>query len=171
MKNNHKLINGFTLIELLVVFGIIGIITGFSFTNVLTSKNATSFETSVTTFISDLKEQQNKAMIGDTDGTFTKPQAYGIRFGTSDYSLFQGQYYYLGGITNFKVNLGDQIQFSNIALPTQFPSNEKVIVFATSSGEIVNFVNGQNSFKIKNINTGEQKTITINKYGTIISVN
>lgn len=165
----------FTLIELIVALGIIGIITTFSFTSIFTTKHSTSFETSLTTLLSDIKAQQNKAMVGDTEGGDSAPQAYGIALSLTSYTLFRGHYYYplnLNFTVNFgRNNFGDNIQLTNITFPTQAPANEKVIVFATNSGEIINFVNGQNSFAVRNTLTGQQKTVTINKYGTVISVN
>ena len=68
MLNAQK---GFTLPELLLVMGILTILFGFITINLLNFRQKSVLNTTVDTVVSDLKSQQNKAMVGDTQGSGT----------------------------------------------------------------------------------------------------
>ena len=154
---------GFTLVELLVVVSISFVLIGLTTINVLHAKRQSSLTASVDTFIANLKQQQLKAMIGDTEGR-SDSDNYGIYFGTNSYTLFHGLYS-SGDQTNFTIQLDDNIQFSSIT----FPGSQ--IIFSKNSGEVSGFTNGSNTITIKDITNNRQKTITINRYGVITQIN
>ncbi|HSW88738.1 MAG TPA: hypothetical protein VLG12_06270 [Candidatus Saccharimonadales bacterium] len=152
------------MIEFLSVIAIIIFLTGFITFNLTRTQQHTSTNTTIDALVTDIKQQQLKAMIQDTQGNGVV-DAYGIYFQSTKYTLFKGTVYSSSDTTNFTVNLDTNLQFTNIA----FPSTS--IIFAKGSGEVTNFTAGQNTIQIKNISSNEVKTITINKYGTITSVN
>lgn len=157
---------GFSLIELIVVISIIGILSSVAVTNLFNSKYSASLGTSVDILITDIKQQQLKAMVGDTEGRGIHPDAYGIHFETGSYTLFHGTNYSQSDSSNAKINLGDNIQVSSA------PFLNSAIIFATQSGEILNFsTTGPYTLVIKNAPTLDQKTLIFNKFGTITSVN
>jgi len=153
-------LKGFTLIELLVVVGLFAILSSFALINLLKPQTKVSVDSTTTTLISDIKEQQLKAMAGDTDGTSTS-LSHGIYFQSNRYTLFRGTSYQPAENSNFTVNLDTNLTFSSIT----FPSTQ--IVFTKRSGDITGFTAGSNSVTIRNVLSGEQKTITINRYGVV----
>lgn len=156
--------NGFTFIELVVVIGILSTIVGLAVMNLGGLQRRADLQTSISSLISEIKQQQIKAMIGDTEGTGTQ-STYGIYFQSDSYTTFRGSNYSAGATGNFTVNLGNTIEFSTINLPAS------QIIFDKGSGEIANFVAGTNTITIRNTTNNEQRTITINKYGVITQVN
>lgn len=153
---------GFTVVELLVIMGIAILLFLLVSMNLLDARTGTAITTTTDTLISDLKLQQTKAMIGDTEGRGF-PDAYGVYVTNNKYVLFHGITYVPSDPTNFTVN-ADTVAFS-----TTFPSS--TIVFATKSGEIVNFSSGNNRITIKDANTTTQKVLELNKLGTTVSLN
>lgn len=155
---------GFTIEELLIVMGIIAILAGFVTINLFGAKHTASLNTTIDTLISDLKYQQLKAFVGDTEGRSAN-SPYGMHFEQDQYILFYGNIYSSAEPTNFKVKLGDNIQANNIL----FPNSE--IIFTSGSGEVAGFTDGQDSISIKNMLSNEQKTIKVNRYGVITQIN
>jgi len=160
MKQN---LSGFTLTELIITLGILTILTGLTSVNLLGFYAKNTLNTSIPTLISDLKHQQLKAMVGDTEGK-TSHDAYGIYFQPDRYTLFQGPTYSISGTVNFDIVLNSDLQFSNIILPSS------QIVFASGSGEVVNYNQSFDYVTLKNVNTDETKTVRINQYGAVIDV-
>lgn len=154
---------GVTLVEVLIVFGIFSILAGLGFVNILNVRSSASVSSSEYTLISDIKNQQIKAMTGDTEGRGV-PDTYGIYIQPNQYTLFHGQNYSAGDSSNFTVPITPDFNLS-----TTFASNK--IVFASGSGEIINFISGQNSIMFTNTSTNVQSTIQLNKHGVIITVN
>ncbi|MEK7496618.1 MAG: hypothetical protein AAB657_01800, partial [Patescibacteria group bacterium] len=120
-------------------------------------KQKTSLSTAVQSLITDIKEQQLKAMSGET--------TQGVYFDGDKrkYTVFKGTTYEASNTTNFTVPLGDQI----IASEINFSGSQ--LIFAPGSGEISNFLPG-NKIVLLNTVSNEQKTIFFNKYGTIINI-
>lgn len=158
VKGQH----GFTLLETLLVIGIFLFMIAIIVPNSLNLRNSSSINTSVLTFVTDIKNQQIKAMTGDTEGRGT-PDTYSIYIQPTSYVLFHGQNYSAADSSNFAITLDAPFQFS-----TTFPSSK--IIFASGSGQINNHVATQSSVTIREIKTGKQKIIQINKYGTITSI-
>jgi prepilin-type N-terminal cleavage/methylation domain-containing protein len=154
---------GFVFIELVVVMGILSLLLGIVIVNIGNVRSSASVNTTVTTFISDIKNQQTKAMTGDTEGRGIA-DTYSISIQPSQYILFHGQIYNPSDTTNFSVPIDATFQLS-----TTFPSN--TIIFATSSGQITNYISGQDTVVIRDPRTNEQKTIRFNKLGSVVSVN
>ncbi len=155
---------GFTVVELAVVLGILTTILGIATINLTTIQHKTYLTTTVDTVIADIKKQQLKAMIGDTEGRADHDR-YGIYFETDRYTLFHGLSYSPSSLDNVVIMLEDNVEFGTIAF------SQSTIVFNGVSGEINGFTAGSNTVVIRNSLTTEQKTISFNRYGTIISVN
>jgi type II secretory pathway pseudopilin PulG len=156
-------LKGFTLIEALIVMSIFIILAGLTTINLLNAKHQSSLSTSIDTFISDIKQQQLKAMIGDTEGRTTSDN-YGIYFGATSYTLFHGTYS-TSEPTNFSIPLGDNIQFTNV----KFPGSE--IIFLRGSGEINSYDSNSSTITLKDILNNSEKTITLNRYGVVTNIN
>jgi type II secretory pathway pseudopilin PulG len=150
---------GYSLIELIIVTLFIAILLGLVTINLFQFQHSSQLSTTVSTFISDYKEQQLKAMTGDTSGTGALSN-YGIYFGTTSYTEFQNSY----GTNNYAVNLPTGIHFS-----TTFPSTQ--IIFLKGSGMVSGFSSGQNTITLLDTVNGGQHIITVNQYGVITSVN
>lgn len=155
---------GFTAIELIVVMGVIAILFSFVYVNLFSSQHRVNLDATTSVLINDLKNQQNKAITGSTDNR-TSYDAYGIYFQSDGYILFHGPNFQSGDPANFTSLLNQGTTFSPINLP------DAQLVFASFSGEIANFNQSQNTITIRDDGTGQQKTITVNRYGVVISVN
>jgi type II secretory pathway pseudopilin PulG len=156
--------NGFTVIEIIIVLMFFSLLTGLITLNLLNVKHRSTVNSQVMTLISDLKTQQLKAMVGDSEGR-TSNDNYGIFFETNKYTLFHGTTYLATESSNFTVDLGDNMSVSNITLPGS------KIVFSKLSGELTGFVSGANTFTIKNVLSGDQKIFTLNRFGVITTIN
>lgn len=150
---------GFTLIELMVVMGIFAILMGISTLSLSNIERSSSLKAEVNKMIPDLKEQQVKAMSGDSEGTGAVND-YGVHFETNSYILFRGTYT-AGSADNFEVELGPNIQVS-----TAFPNAE--VIFTRGSGEISS---GGNTITLTDTTNGNDRTITINALGVVTGVN
>lgn len=153
MKNEY----GFTFVEVVIVMGIIVVLLMIGSVNFLPIKQAVSLSTSAQTLISDIKEQQLKAMSGAS--------AQGVYFDNDQkkYTVFKGVTYDPSNSTNFDIQLGDQIIISEV----DFTGRQ--LLFSTSSGELNNFSAGD-KLVLRNSITNEQRSIYFNKYGTIINL-
>ncbi len=147
---------GATLIEIIVIMSIFITLAGLVTINLVGAKHKASLSSSLTLLVADLRSQQLKAMVGDTEGRGLEG-SYGIYFTTSQYILFH-DLYNPSNSTNFAINLGDNIQVV---------SPNFAVSFATGSGELTT----NTSIIINNIQTGEQKTIQLNKLGVLTTVN
>jgi prepilin-type N-terminal cleavage/methylation domain-containing protein len=154
-----KISKGFSLIELMVVTGIFATLIGISTISLVGAQRKSYLNAAVNVFIADLKSQQLRAMVGEEDGSGAAAD-YGIHFETGSYTQFRGSY----GTTNFVSNLP-----GNTNVVTAFPSSQ--IVFEKGSGEISGFINGTNTVTFQDPGSGDQKVVTINKYGVVTEVN
>lgn len=153
---------GFTLIELLVSVTTFAILVGIVTLNLSTGQQKASIETVTDTLLADLSQQQLKAMTGDTEGR-TAADSYGIHFSITDYALFHGTYNQ-AETSNFLIAIPEILEIT-----TNFPSNE--IIFERGSGEIENYNAATDEIQIENMQTGEQKTIELNRYGVVTGIN
>jgi len=146
---NYKY-NGFTLIEILIVISVFATLISFATINFLKPQHSSSISSAVTTLSADLKQQQLKAMVGDTEGLGTA-QNYGVHIDQNSYTLFR-----TNPPGDFTVNLNPSLEF------TTYPVD---ITFAKKSGELVS----QNtvSVTVKHIQSNEQKSLSINQLGAI----
>lgn len=153
---------GFTLIETIIVISIIITLLGSIMAVSLNFRPSTLINSNITTFLTDLKNQQMKAMTGDTEGRGV-PDTYGIYFQTNNYTLFHGSVYSAGNPDNFVIPLDSQLQFSD-TLPNH------TLLFTAQSGEITGFVSNQNTVTISDAAGELSKTISLNKYGSVINI-
>jgi len=150
---------GFTLPELLIVMAILSILFGFMTPNLLHFRQRSVLNTTVDTLVTDLKSQQNKAMVGDTEGSGTISD-YGVYFETNRYILFRGSSYDPLAPSNFSINLDPSLTFSSINLPSSR------VVFSKGSGE-TGLVSGSDTITLTDSTNSDQKIIKINIYGAI----
>jgi len=146
---------GFTLIELVVVISIILILLGFITISLARSQQTASL-TSVGEILSaDLKQQQLKSMVGDTEGRETT-DAYGVHFDSNRYVLFHGTYSSLE-TSNFNIDLDDNMQFNS-------PGYE--VIFAKKSGEIT----GPVTIELQDNTNSKIRKIYLNVLGVVTQV-
>src|SRR5579864_8290274 len=91
---------GFTVVEVILVIFILFILLGLITVNLFKFQNTSQLSSTVSSFLADYKEQQIKAMVGDTQGAGTV-SSYGVHFETTSYTLFRNNY----GTANFTINL------------------------------------------------------------------
>ena len=153
----------FTFVELIVVIGILSVLAGVAVINLYTVQEKASVNATIDTIIADLKDQQMKAMVGDTEGQ-SAASAYGIHFKSDRYILFRGYPYQPSDTTATTVN----VEKASI-VSTSFPGAQ--IVFASGSGEVIGVGSNTNTIVIRDKNNSGQKTISINSFGTVTSIN
>ncbi len=154
-KNNY----GFTLVEVMIVMAIFTILAALVVVNLTRPQLQASLDSALGTLLADIKAQQLKAMVGNSEGAGSAQQ-YGLFFASSSYTLWHGTSYSSTSTNNFVVPLGGDIALANVTWPTS------TLLFARRSGEVVNFVNGQNSLIVQ-VPGGQQQTITVNRYGVL----
>ena len=138
--------------------GIIAILVSFISINLLKPQTTASTASTVQILGADIKEQQIKAMAGDTDFE-SSTDSQGIYFESNRYTLFRGPNY-ASGSHYFQVDM-DQ----NLILSNTLPSSQ--VVFTKRSGEVASYTSGQDTVTLNHSQSGEQKIITINRYGAI----
>lgn len=163
MNDHHKTQKGMTIVELVLTVSIFSILVGIISINLLTTRTKATLHTTLTTITTHVKQQQKKAMFLHTEKGDTV-DSYGIYFKPGEYILFQGSSYSPNDPSNFIVDLDDNLSFSTINLPNN------TIVFATRSGEIMNFNGVQHSIVLTDQTSQEQKTIDMNKLGVITNI-
>lgn len=155
---------GFVLIDLLITMGLFLSLLVFTVPNLIGSQRRTIAGDTLTRLVSDMREQQLKTMLGDSDGVDFATAA-GIYFEPDRYTLFRGSSYNPASQTNFVINLDPGMQFSS----TNFPSSS--VVYNPGSGEIGNFVSDVYDLSLTDTSLGLSQHISVNRYGVIISVN
>ncbi len=156
--------SGFTFAELLVVMGTLAILFAFVSINIFAAQRKPALTAVVDQLITDLRQQQVKSMTGDASGESAMSN-YGIYFGGQQYVLFRGSSYNASDPNNFSVDISPSMQFSSVLFPGS------TILFTRGSGEVQGFAGGSDAVTIQNVTNNETKTITVNRYGTIASVN
>lgn len=147
---------GFTLIELIVVISIFVTLLGFITISLVNSQQTASLTSMQEVLIAELKQQQLKAMIGDTEGR-SVADSYGIHFDSNRYVTFHGFAYSPGESSNSVFNLDSNTQFVNPGFD---------IIFSKLSGEItaamIIELQDNTNFKLKRIH--------LNRYGVVTQV-
>lgn len=151
MKNR-----GFTLVEIAVVVSIILILLGFITINLVRSQQTASLIATEEILLAELKQQQLKSMIGDTEGR-TDSDMYGVHFDTDRYVLFHGAVYLSEETSNFVNDLDSNMQFNNAGFD---------IIFSKLSGEIP----GVTIVELQDNTNSQLKRIHLNKYGVVTQV-
>lgn len=147
MKNTK----GFTLIELMLVMGLFVALVAIVYINASRPQISSSLNTIVSVLISDIRHQQLKSITGDSATT------HGIYFETDKYTLFKGASYNPADPDNFAVTLTSGLEFSNIG----FPSN--TLLFE-KDGSYSGYAGSDVSVTVYH-SAGDEKVVTINKYG------
>ena len=145
---------GFVLVELIIVVGIIATLFTIGYVRVIDIQRRVPLNATVDTLVADLRGQQTKAMTGETEGV-GGPDSYGIAFQATSYTLIP---------TNAVVTLPTNITFSAVTFP------DASVVFTNGSGDVGAYTDGANTVTITQTLTGEHKTITVNRYGSVTSV-
>lgn len=152
----QKTPNGYTLVEIMVVMGVFVVLLGLISVNFIRPQQVANVESVTLGLFADLRTQQNRAMVGDATNT-SSSQSYGIRIDGSTYTLFQGSTYNSTAASNVVIKL------TPVTASNTLPNNQ--IIFSRVSGEVASFMNGQNTITLNS--NGEQKVLTINRYGVV----
>ncbi len=155
--------NGFTIIELGIVMGIILTIIAVTVPNLLGARSQVEINSALQAILSDIKQQQLKAMLGDTEGRGVT-DSYGVHFETESYTLFYGPTYQINKLGNSVVDLPGSLQFSGTNLPSA------VIVFSPGSGEVAGLVAGADYFTLFNPANNQTRQATFNRLGVVTGV-
>lgn len=102
---------GFTLAEILIVIAVTALLLGFTIISLTRSQQSASLSSAQEVLVADLRQQQLKSMIGDTEGR-SSADTYGIHFDANKYTLFHGTYSATDS-ANTVINLQNNIQFNN----------------------------------------------------------
>lgn len=154
---------GFTLVEFLLVMSIFVVMTGIATVNLFSFQRESQLNATFNTFVADIKNQQTKAMSGDTAGEGVV-QNYGIIFDAANfrYILFGGTYSATNS-ANFAVTIPNTIQIS-----TTLPNSQ--LIFSRGSGEVSGYSSTSASITLRDTATNDQRIIQLNRYGVITSV-
>lgn len=159
--SHWKLARGFTLTELLLVIGLVAIILSFSIVNILPLRDRASINTLTSTVIADIRQQQLQAMIGDTEGNGVRTP-HSIYFTGNTYTSYPGTTYSAQNQYNFTITLDESVEFVNTFL-------NNTLTFASGSGAFANYTGSNNTLILRVKQTGQQRVITLNQYGVVIS--
>ena len=146
---------GFTLVELAVVTSIVVTLLGFITISLARSQQTASLTSVEEILLADLKQQQLKSMVGDTEGRATS-DSYGVHFDSDQYVLFHGTYS-AGETSNSAINLDSNMQFNN-------PNFN--VIFSKLSGEIPTAI----IIELKDNTNSKFKRIHLNKFGVVTQV-
>lgn len=154
---------GFTFVELIVVIGIFSLLLSIAYVSLSNVQIISINNSAIEILSSDIKTQQIKAMTGDTEGRGL-PDNYGIKIFPQRYVFFHGVTYNPVDPYNFEIPID-----TGYTLSSTFPQD--MVLFASGSGELVGFIQNQNTISVTNTATGQSRTIRLNKYGTVTSIN
>lgn len=152
---------GFTLTELIIVMAIIAMLTAFTVPSLLSGRAQAEVNTYYETVLADIKQQQLKAMIGETEGR-QESDAYGVYFEADRYTLFSGSVYNPDNPANSPIPLPNTLSFSVIDLPGGS------IIFERLSGEVINYDPNSSSITIFNAANNQANTLNFNKLGVLV---
>ena len=160
MRTFHR---GFTLVEIIITMALFVSLLALAVPNLLGAHNQVQVRNSIGTILADVRSQQLKAMLGETEGRATSDY-YGIHFENTSYTLFHGLSYSAIDSTNGVIPLPGDLRFSTVALPNAS------IIFNKGSGAIVGFDTNNHSVSLTNPNNNETVSITFNSLGIITGV-
>lgn len=152
MKTNR----GFTLIEMSIVVSTIVTLLGFITINLVRSQQTASLTSTEEILVVDLKQQQLKSMIGDTEGRITA-DLYGIHFDSNRYVTFHGSVYSPFDTSNSAINLESNMQFNNPGFN---------VIFEKVTGEI----SAPTIIELQDNTNSKLKRIHLNVFGTVTQV-
>jgi prepilin-type N-terminal cleavage/methylation domain-containing protein len=149
---------GYSLLEMLIVISLVITLLSLTTTNLFRFQHTSQLSSTVNSFLADYKEQQIKAMVGDTEGSGAVSN-YGIHFETNSYTLFRNSY----DTANLAINLPENIQITT-------PFSNSQIIFQKGSGIISNYDSGNptnNVIIFTDTVENYSYKLDINKYGVI----
>ncbi len=155
MRTQH----GFTFPEVIVILGIVAVLFGIVTVSLLRIQRSPQVRTTATILMTDIKSQQLKAMMGDTQGTGVR-ELYGVAVEPSQYVLFRGNTYIPENPANAPVEFGPSLLAS-----TTIPGG--TLLFAKGSGEIIGHIDGADTVTLSNKDNGQAVTLRINSYGVV----
>lgn len=155
---------GISLIELVIVMSFFAILTSIITVNVFTTRGKSNVSDATNLLVTDLRSQQIKAMVSEVP-TGSTPDSHGVYFDRTRYVLFRGSTYTSSNLSNFAVSLSENIEISSIT----FSGSQ--VVFTKGNGEITNFTDGADTIRLRNTVSRQEKTIRLNRYGVVISIN
>ena len=156
--------DGFTLVELLVAIALFAMLSGLATVSLLSAQHKASLQSQIATLIADTKQQQIKAMQGDTDGR-ASPDYDGIHFATDSYTLFHGTTFNPDDSTNVTFPLDGHLQFNNITFP-----NDNLI-FIPLSGEVYGYSDVTNTVTLQDPSNNQQQQLQFNYLGVLTGIN
>lgn len=151
--------SGFTLVELIIVISLFSIIFAFIFINFARPKVFADIKSSEDLVFVTIKEAQNLSMSGATGGTGAGH--FGVHFEQDKFVLFEGSTYNPADSSNLVTLLSPNLSIESITLQS---GN---IIFSRLSGEVSGINPGQDSFVLRETNSGETRTFTTNRFGVV----
>ncbi len=162
MVRSHRN-QGFSLLEIIVVMAVVGGLFVLGANTLFAPQRTNTLDTTIDTLLAEISNQQNKSMNSDTS-TGTAKSSYGLYFSATGYTTFQGSTYTAGNSTNFTTPLHENLRFSSIDLPNS------QIIFATGSGAMTNYSASHTTVVIQDSVGGLTKTLHLNQYGVVESL-
>lgn len=148
---------GFSFVEVIMTLLLLVVLTGLAAMSTALTFNRVKIASELTTLLADLRQMQIKAMSGEIESGATN-KAYGLWIGESEYQVFQGE------TRSGSVDLGT-FEIEGATFSSTFSNDE--VVFASGSGQILNFTPGQNTITIYKTGSLQQQTVTLNSYGVV----
>ena len=90
--------------------------------------------------------------------------SHGVYVHEGEYVLFAGSVYNANDPANAQVSFDANVIVSSVTFPNAS------IVFAAGSGDIVNFDAAYRMVTLRNTQSSEEKTIQMNRYGAVVSI-
>lgn len=162
LRDTSKLQAGFTLAEILVISGVFLILTQLASINLFRFQQSATIGSMRAVIASDIRQQQQKAMSGDTQQTGSQAD-YGIFFETDRYTLFYGDTYSSGAPGNFVVELTGNLEISGTTL------DGNILLFEQVTGEIIGSDPVEEIYLTDTTN-GRQQIIRLNPLGVIYEI-
>jgi len=146
--------DGFTFIELILVISLFSIIFVFIIPSLVRPRSFADIVSTQELIYATVKEAQSLTM--------ANPQReYSVHFDQDKFILFEGSTYTPGDPNNLETTLTTNLSIESITLPGGD------IIFSQISGEVQNYTFGQDSFVLRESNTNDSKTFTINRIGAL----
>jgi len=150
---------GFTITELAIVMGISAILLSLATVNLSVLIPKGNVTTSTDILLTDIKQQQAKAMLGETQGQSTT-NSYGIFLENNQYTLFAGSAFNATSSANMVVSVPASLEIvTNLPIST--------LLFTKGSGEVQGFVQGSNTVTLRDRSFSTQRVLSVNQYGVI----
>lgn len=146
---------GLSLVEVVIAMGFFLILSTLITVRTFTARGRAFEKDSMNQLISDLRNQQIRAMGGDSNGIF---------FESTRYVLFRGTAFNPQDQGNLAVPLEENLQIVNVSFP------QATVVFTKGTGEILGFVSGSDALSIRNSLSGEEKRVRLNRYGVAVAL-